>query len=128
MSRSRIGEKIGWLGGFAGGFLWIPALAMLFLARGELLAGLTGIAVGVLGYGAVVLRRPWRHPDTPYWRLLLLPYLALFASVPWAIWGFGPEVATALNWWQLLPFLALLSPFVTIGARRWRDGDQGGGQ
>jgi hypothetical protein len=23
----RSGEKLGWLGGFAGGFLWIPALA-----------------------------------------------------------------------------------------------------
>lgn len=124
----RTGEKIGWLGGFAGGFLWIPALAVLFLVRGELAAGLAGIALTVLGYGAVVLFRPWRHPDTRYWRLLLPPYLALCAAVPWAVWGFGPESAGALAWWQLVPLVALLSPFVTMGWRRWRDGEQGDGR
>ena len=128
MLPTRRGEQLGWLGGFAGGFLWIPVLAVVFLVRGELLAGLTGFALGALGYGAVVLSRPWRYPDTPYWRLLLLPYLALVAAVPWAIWGFGPEEAAGLTWWQLLPMLALFSPFVTIGRRRWRDGDRACGQ
>ena len=128
MLPTRRGEKLGWLGGFAGGFLWILVLALVFLGRGELVAGLVGLAFSVLGYGAVVRLSPWRYPDTPYWRLLLPPYLALVAAVPWAIWGFGPEEAAGLNWWQLMPLLALFSPFVTIGSRRWRDGDQGGGQ
>jgi hypothetical protein len=124
----RSGEKLGWLGGFAGGFLWIPALAVLFLVRGETAAGLAGFVLGAVGYGAVVSCRPWRYPDTRYWRLLILPNLALFAAVPWAIWGFGPEAAGSLDWWLVLPFLALLSPFVTIGWRRWRDGAPEGGQ
>lgn len=120
--QSRMGEKVGWLGGFAGGFLWIPALAVLFLVRGERVAGLVGIALCVLGYSGVVWFSPWRFPDTRYWRLLLPPYLALAAAVVWAVWGFGPRSADALAWWQLGPLLALLSPFVTIGWRRWSDG------
>ncbi len=126
--RPRSGEKLGWLAGFAGGFLWIPALAVLFLTRGDMAAGLAGFALAAAGYGAVVFLRPWRFPDTRYWRLFILPYIALFAAVPWAIWGFGPETAGALEWWLLLPLLALLSPFVTIGWRRWRDGEPGLGQ
>ncbi|NCA71161.1 MAG: hypothetical protein EOM91_13860 [Sphingobacteriia bacterium] len=123
MPQRRLGEKIGWLGGFAGGFLWIPPLAILFMIRGQLLAGCVGIALCVIGYGAVIRLTPWRYPNTAYWRLLLIPYLILLCTLPWAIWGFGPETAD-LDWWLLMPMLALLSPFVTIGTRRWGDGDQ----
>jgi hypothetical protein len=42
MTASRAGEKLGWLGGWAGGFLWVLALAILFL-RGQLVDGLVGL-------------------------------------------------------------------------------------
>jgi hypothetical protein len=122
MIASRAGEKLGWLGGWAGGFLWVLALAVLFLLRGQLVDGLVGLALVGLGYGAVVFFRPWRFPETRYWRLLILPYIVMFAAVPWAIWSFSAESAEDLSWWQLLPLLAVLSPFATIGWRRWRDG------
>lgn len=90
-------------------------------AAGQLVDGPVGLAVAGLGYGAIVLFGPWRDPYTRYWRLLVVPYFLMFAAVPWAIWSFGPESADALSWWQLLPLLAVLSPFATIGWRLWRD-------
>ncbi len=117
----RTGEKLGWLGGWAGGFVWVLALAILFLFRGQLIDGLVGLALAGLGYGAIVFFMPWRYPETRYWRLLIAPYLAMFAAIPWAIRSFGPEAINTLSWWQLLPLLAVLSPFATIGWRRWGD-------
>lgn len=38
----------------------VTVLAVVFLVRGELVAGLVGIALGVPGYGGVVLLRPRR--------------------------------------------------------------------
>jgi hypothetical protein len=98
----------------------VLALAILFLLRGQLVDGLVGLGLAGLGYGAVVFFRPWRYPDTRYWRLLLVPYVVMVAAVPWAIWSFGTESVEALSWWQLLPLLAVLSPLATIGGRRWR--------
>lgn len=117
--QQRRGEQIGWLVGWAGAFLWIIALAVLFLARGQVIAGLIGLALAALGYGAVVLFRPWRYPHTRYWRLLLAPYLLLLVAVPWAVWGFGPEAAAELTWWHAMILLPVLSPFASIGWRRW---------
>ena len=128
MADTRRGEKIGWLGGFAGAFLWIPGLAVVFLVQGTLLAGLFGNALGALGYGLVVLFRPWRFPDTPYWRLLIPPYLALSVAVVWAFWAYGAEAAAEMSWWQSMQLLVLFLPFLTVGKRCWHDGEQSGGQ
>ena len=119
----RRGEKLGWLGGWAGSFLWTLPIAVIFLLRGQLLAGSVGLLLAALGYGAAMAFSPWRHPATRYWQLMLAPYAALVATVPWALWGFGPQ-AEGLSWWNLMPLLAVLSPLLTIGARRWRDGER----
>lgn len=85
----RRGEKLGWLGGWAGSFLWVPPIAVAFLLRGQRLAGSVGLLLAALGYGAAMAFSPWRHPATRYWQLMLAPYAALIATVPWAIWGFA---------------------------------------
>jgi len=128
MADARRGEKIGWLGGFAGAFLWIPALAVVFLVQGKLLAGVIGIALGALGYGTVIRFRPWRYPDTSYWRLMIPPYLALSAAVVWGFWAYGAEAAAEMAWWEIMQLLVLFLPFLTVGNRCWRDGEQAGGQ
>lgn len=125
MRASRTGERRGWLLGWAGGFAWVLALALLFLARGQRVDGLIGLGLAGLGYGAVVFFRPWRYPNTRYWRLLILPYLMMLAAVPWAIWGFGTESAEALSWWHAFLLLPVLSPFASSGWRRWSDGGDG---
>ncbi len=101
---------------------------MVFLVQGKLLAGVIGIALGALGYGSVVWFRPWRFPDTPYWRLLIPPYLALSAAVAWGFWAYGVAAAAEMSGWESMQLLVLFLPFVTVGKRCWRDGEQAGGQ
>jgi hypothetical protein len=113
--------KLGWLLGWAGGFLWIVVLALVFSSRGQLLVGASGLCLATLGYSAVFVLRPWRFSSTRMWRLMLLPYLAMLAGIPWAIWGFGAEAAEALSAWQLLLLLPVLSPMFSMGWRRWGD-------
>ena len=121
----RTGEKIGWIGGWSGGFLWVAILGIVFLAQGRWAAGIGGVSLAALAMGLVLLARPWRHPDTPYWKLLLAPMAVMAATIPWAILGFGLEALGEENstpWSLLLPIVVFVLPFVTIGRRRWNDG------
>jgi hypothetical protein len=122
----RTGEKIGWLGGWTGAFLWAAVLGVVFLARGRWLAGTGGIALAALGLGLVFLARPWRHPRTPFWKLMLAPMAIIAATIPWAILSFGSEALReeGVNAWNLLPLVAVfVVPFATMGRRRWSDGE-----
>ena len=122
---ARAGEKAGWSVGWAGGFLWVGILAVVFLVQGNMLAGLAGLALVAVAAVAIRAFAPWRHPSTPYWMLMLPLYGLLGLSVAWAVMAFGAE-ETGLTGWSLLAFLPLLIPFGSVGGRRWREGDGGG--
>lgn len=70
MSNGR-GERIGWTGGWAGGFLWVVALSAAFLAQGKVVQGLIGLIVGGVAVGCILVLASWRHPSTSYWQLIL---------------------------------------------------------
>jgi len=116
-------EKLGWIGGWLGGFVWVAILAVVFLVQGRWLAGIVGLAVAVVACAAVLLTAPWRHPGTPY-RVLLIPiYVLFFGAVGWGIWAMGDPRQLGLNgWWSLLLVLPILTPLWTVGGRRWEDG------
>ncbi len=117
--RSRIGEKIGWLGGWIGGFLWVAILSVVFAFKNSMLQALCG---GVLFVSAVLLLlffAPWRFPQTPYWRLLILPYTLLVLSILWAFWAF--DAFSYASVWSVGWFFPLLIPFGTAGRKRWDD-------
>jgi hypothetical protein len=116
----RKGEKFGWIGGWSGGFIWVALLSAIFLfqskwAQGFIGLGLTGAAVYL-----IIKCAPWRHPDTPYWKLMLPVYLLLFGSVVWACWSYGGQ-DIGLDWWSGFWLLPVLLPFATAGRRRWKD-------
>ncbi|MBN2370772.1 MAG: hypothetical protein JXO72_09800 [Vicinamibacteria bacterium] len=119
----RRGEKIGWIGGWAGSFLWLALFSIVQLARGRVSDGVIGAALFVLALLLIVTLTPWRFPQTPYWKLLLSPYVLFMASVAFVLWSVEEAAKTSMTPFALLVFLPMLSPFVTIGRRRWRDGE-----
>ncbi len=122
---TRRGEKIGWTAGWLGGFLWVAALSFLFLFQGKFLPGITGLALFGLAAAAIVALAPWRHPATPYWKLMLLPYALFLASAAWAVWSWGGPGGAGFHAWNGLWILPALIPLGSAGRRKWADGEVG---
>ena len=119
----RKGEKWGWLGGWLGGFIWVVILSVIFLIQNKWPQGIIGMGVTGVAVFLIYMCAPWRHPDTPYWKLMLPVYLAFFGAVAWALWSYGGAREIGLNWWNCFWVLPLLLPFVTAGRRRWNQRD-----
>jgi hypothetical protein len=120
--KERTGEKAGWIAGWAGGFVWVLILALLFLYWRKFAQGFAGLALAGVAAAAVLSCAPWRHPSTPYWKLMLAPYGLFFVAVAWAVWSFGPE-PLGFTWWNLLWLIPALSPFGFLGSTTWEQGD-----
>jgi len=116
---NRTGEKIGWVGGWLGGFIWLLILAIIWLLQDRRIEGMAGLLLVSTAVGLVFLSAPWKHPITPYWKLMLPIYVVLFGSVALALWSFGGAPELGLSWWSLSWVLLLLIPFGTVGKRRW---------
>jgi hypothetical protein len=119
--RTRMGEKIGWVAGWTGGFIWVCVLSMVFLFQGRSEQGLLGAVLTGIAVLSILFFAPWRFPSTPYWKLMLAPYGVFFLSIAWAIWSYGGPGSAGLTWWNLLWFLPLLSPLGTLRKRKWAD-------
>jgi len=118
---TRTSERRGWIFGLLGGFVWIPILAFVVLARGQTPEGIAGLLIATLAACVVVERAPWRWPSTPYWQLMVPVYLVFAAGIAWAVWAVGRHVL-GLSWWSLPLLMPVLLPFWLIGRRRWDDG------
>ncbi|MFH1145239.1 MAG: hypothetical protein V1774_11915 [Candidatus Eisenbacteria bacterium] len=117
----RRGEKLGWIGGWCGGFLWAAILAIVRMAGAHWLQGIIGIVLVALAGGLILACAPWKHPATRYWKLMAPIYAALAACLVWSIWSWGGLQGAGLNAWSLGLLLPLLTPFWTAGGRRWSD-------
>lgn len=124
--RNRTGEKVGWVGGWMGGFVWVCILSIVFCVQGKVAQGLLGLVLTAVAMVAIVFLAPWRFPLTPYWKLMLAPYGMLFASGAWAIWSFGGLGSAGLTWWNLFWLVPLLLPFGSLHNRKWTDGGMQG--
>ncbi len=123
----RKGERIGWIGGWFGSFLWIPILSLVWLARGRVLAGLLGLSLFVLAAIVILLYVPWRYPQTRYWKLMLPLFIIMAGAVAVFIVSAGGLKGAGLDWFFLLWFLPLLMPVVTLGRRCWKEDESGPG-
>lgn len=121
MMTAEQGEKIGWLAGWIGGFLWVAILSGVFLAKGRWPQGVLGIVLVAVAWASVMLLVPWKHPDTAYWKLMLAPYACLIAAVAWAFWSFDEPMTLAAGSGALLTLLPVLLPLALLGKRRWSD-------
>jgi hypothetical protein len=119
----RRGERLGWTLGWLGGFLWVALLSALFLAQERVANGLLGSLLAAAAVGLVVALSPWRHPSTPYWKLMLPIYAHFLGCAGWAIWSYGGPRAIGLEWWNAAWMAPMLLPIGTISRRRWTDGE-----
>lgn len=121
MEGRRRGEKLGWTLGWIGGFIWLAALAVMFLLQARWAPGIIGLLLLALAVAAIVLLAPWRHPEKPYRVLMLGPYAVFFLSVAWALWAFGGPARAGLNWWSLLWLTIIVLPLFQAGNKKWKE-------
>lgn len=124
MMKERKGEKLGWLLGWTGGFLWLGGFSVWMIASGRVAAGLSGAALFALSLACIGKLGPWRFPLTPYWKLMLPIYALLFCSVGLAFSWFLPAMKAPFSYFQLFWLLPCLSPLFTLGKRTWNQGGE----
>lgn len=117
----RRGEKIGWVAGWCGGFVWVVVLSIVFFVQGKMIPGALGLLLSMLAVVGIVRSSPWRHPRARYWKLMLVPYALFLASAAWAVWAFGGLARAGVDAWMLLWLVPLLLPFWTVGRKKWTD-------
>ena len=115
----RKGEKIGWLGGWTGSFLWLAILTVVWLVQGKSMLAATGIGLVTAALIMIFFLAPWKHPETKYWKLMLPLYVVLMTSVAVIVWLEGGPTRLGLSGWFLLVCLPLFLPFLTAGRRTW---------
>ena len=120
---NRRGEKIGWLGGWSGGFLWVVILAMVFAIQGRFTEAMASGAIAAMAFALIFATAPWKHPRTRYWKLMLPIYTMLVLSVAVLLWAFGSFEAAGFNQWSFFWLLPALTPFWIVGGRRWDESD-----
>jgi len=117
---NRHGERRGWIWGWIGGFIWLLLFGLLWSLNGQLLQGVCAFAAFAAGCVATVLCAPWRHPRTPFWKLLLPIYTVLFVDIALILYIYpGAVQCLGLSAGNLLALLPLLLPFVTLGRQTW---------
>jgi len=113
-------EKIGWIGGWLGGFIWVLILSVMFFVQGKTMQAWVGMLITGGGLATILFFSPWRHPQVLY-RLLMTPiYLLFFVAIAWGVWALGDLRLMGINsWWASLILLPILTPLWTVGKRRW---------
>ncbi len=115
----RRGEKIGWIGGWMGGFIWVLAFGILWIVKGKMFLGLAGILIFFIALSSILVFTPWRHPKTKYWKLMIPMYALFVASIIFvldAMGGFNNLAQIQYGLW----IIPCLSPLFTIGRKTWK--------
>ena len=114
----RTGEKIGWIGGWAGGYIWILAFGILWFFQGKLLYVTIGTAIFIIACFLIVVFAPWRRPHTKYWKLMIPIYLLFLMSVIFVVnvlSGFHEPARMQYGLW----IVPCLLPIVLLGNKTW---------
>lgn len=121
---SRRQEKIGWIGGWLGGFIWVLLLTVMFFIQDKALQAWIGLLITCGACAVILFFSPWRHPRVLY-RLLMTPiYILFFVAIAWGAWALGDLRLMGINsWWSILILLPILIPYWTVGNRRWDEHD-----
>jgi len=121
---NRNGEKLGWIGGWLGGFIWLGLLSIVWIFQNKISNGMIGIMVFIVAITTVVTAAPWKYPNTKYWKLMLPIYLLFFISISLCIYFYGGLDSNGLKWASFFWVIPCLIPFVAIGNRTWNSNAQ----
>ena len=119
--KHRRGEKIGWLGGWIGGFLWLGILSVIWQFQGRTFAGILGLLLFVLAATTIYRTAPWKHPAVYYRKLMLPIYALLLAAIALSVWLMDDPGRYGFKWPNLLALMPAVLPLVIAGKRRWND-------
>ena len=118
---ARRGEQWGWLAGWFGGFIWVLILSIKLSIEGRNGPALTGFLLVAVAVVVIAGCAPWRHPQTPYWLLMLPVYAMIFGSIGWALWSFGGLQGLGLNGFSAFMLVPILLPLAIAGKRKWNE-------
>ncbi|NOY23036.1 MAG: hypothetical protein GXO70_05965 [Acidobacteria bacterium] len=116
---SRKGEKVGWIGGWSGGFIWLGLLSGIWAVQGKTVIAMFGTGIFIVAIATVLWITPWKFPDTKYWKLMLPIYFLFFASILFGLSFMESLEKSGLSWYSFFWVLPCLIPFATIGNRTW---------
>ena len=116
------GPKLGWLLGGIGGLIWLPVMAVIWLAQGKMVGAIVGFIIFALGVAYLFMFRPWRYAHVQL-RVIYLGLLAfLLVGAVAVIWQYyDPETFTPRNLLPGLALIVLLLPMITLGNKTWSD-------
>jgi len=117
----RKGERIGWIGGWIGSFLWLCALSILWFFQFKTLFGIIGLCLFCLAVIFIFHFEPSRFPNTKYWKLLMPMYLLLIGAIFLTLYVYGGFKKMGLSVFAFLWIIPLILPFFTIGNKTWLD-------
>ncbi len=115
----RKGEKIGWIAGWFGGFIWMILLSIIWIYQNKIIEGISGIILFTIAIILVFILAPWKHPNTKYWKLMLPIYVLFFISVALSFYSFGGLKSSGINWMSFFWIIPCLIPFATVGNLKW---------
>ena len=116
---SRKGEKIGWICGWLGGFIWVGLLSVIWIFQNRSSQGILGIALFLIAIILIIALAPWRRPNTKYYKLMLPIYSLFLISIAVVIYLYSGLRNGVLSWISFSWLIPSLLPFVIIGNRKW---------
>lgn len=116
---NRKGEKIGWIGGWFGSFLWIGLLSVFWMLQNQITSGILGIIIFGVASITIVTITPWKYPNTKYWKLMSPIYILFFTAIVLCMYCYGRSAN--LKWTSFSWVLPCLLPFIMLGNRTWND-------
>ncbi|RLE22706.1 MAG: hypothetical protein DRJ08_03750 [Acidobacteria bacterium] len=117
---SRKGEKIGWIGGWSGGFIWLGLLSGIWAVQGKTTIAILGAILFIAAIATIVSVTPWKYPNTKYWKLMLPVYCLFFISIAFAFSFMENPKMNGLSWYSFFWVFPCLIPFWTTGSRTWK--------
>lgn len=118
----RKGEKIGWIGGWIGSFVWLIPVSIVWLNFNQIAAAVILLLFFILAITLTFQLTPWRYPKTYYYKLMLPNFLLFYMSAAVCVYFFYKVETEKANWLLFIWLIVLFTPLttlVTLGKRKW---------